>query len=56
MTPGPLSKTFNTVVEYVTIVLTLSIPVAVILLIVYSSMTIDRVSVHTVVDFVNDAS
>ena len=56
MTPTPLSKTFCTVVEYVTIALVLSIPVAVVVLLVCGNVIIDSVSVHTVVDFVNDAS
>ena len=56
MSPTRLSKMFNTVVEYVTMVLTLSIPVAVILLIVCGIPTIDSKSMHTLVDFVNDAS
>ena len=56
MTPRRLSKTFNTVVEYITISIVLSIPVAVIVLIVCGSITIDSNSMHTVVDFVNDAS
>ena len=56
MSPTPLSKMFNTVVESVTMALVLSIPLAVIVLIVCGNVIIDSVSVHTVVDFVNDAS
>lgn len=56
MSPTPLSKTFCTVVEYTVISLVLSIPVSVVVLLVCSNVIIDSHSVHTVVDFVNDAS
>ena len=56
MTPSRLREMFNTVVETITMALVLSIPVAVIILIVCNYIAIDSVSVHTVVDFVNDAS
>ena len=55
LTPRPLSKTVNTVVESITISMVLSIPLCVIVLILCGSITIDSNSMTTVVDFVNDA-
>jgi hypothetical protein len=56
VTPRRLTKAFNIIIEYITISIVLSIPVCVIVLIVCSSIDVHSHSMHTVVDFVNDAS